>query len=214
MIKVLLVDDDPLLCAGLRLMLGAYADLEVVGEAHDGDEAAAAVRTTRPDVVLLDVRMPRQDGIETTRQLRRLPGPPRIIMLTTWDTDELVVEAINAGADGFLLKADDPDRIAQAIRDVYAGRGVLTPAKVPAVFDSVARAQAERSTAAGQLAALSPREREVVIELARGGNNAEIGGRLFLSEATVKTHLQSAQRKLGVTGRVELAVLVAKAGLV
>lgn len=213
-IRVMLVDDDPLVVAGLEMIIDLADDLEVVAKASDGDEVIDAIHRHHPDVVLLDVRMKRQDGLVTTAAVNRLPNPPRIIVLTTFETDDIVRRAIAGGAAGFLLKTTDPKEIQAAIRNVHAGHGVLAPGKVGYVFDLVNQGGSERDSALAALGALSEREREVVIEVARGGSNADIGRRIFLGEATVKTHLANAQRKLGVGGRVEVAVIVAKAGLV
>lgn len=213
-IRVLIVDDDPLVVAGLELIIGSAPDIDVVGTASDGDEVIDAIHRHHPDVVLLDVRMKRQDGLVTTAAVNRLPNPPRIIVLTTWDTDDIVRRAIAGGAAGFLLKTTDPLEIQQAVRRVNSGHGVLAPDKVPYVFDVLKQSRSDREAAVAALATLSEREREVAIEVARGLSNAEIGRNLYLGEATVKTHLANAQRKLGVGGRVGVAVIVTKAGLI
>lgn len=211
-IRVLLVDDDPMVCQGIEAILGSAPDLRVVGSVSDGDQVLGAVREFRPDVVLLDVRMARQDGLTTAAQLRRLSPRPRVVILTTWDTQGLALDSVAAGADGFLLKTVAPKALQQAVRDVHQGNGVMTPSELPQVFDSVAQMRAEQRSARRSLDRLSDREREVCIALTGGGTNAEIGARVHLSEATVKTHLQSAQRKLG-TDRTGLIVLVTQAGL-
>ena len=213
-IRVLLIDDDPLVCSGLELILSTVDDIQVVGSAGDGDEAVAAVQRHFPDVVLLDVRMPRLDGIAATEALCALPTPPRVIVLTTFDADDIVMRAIGAGAAGFLLKtASAPDIIA-AIRNVHAGDGALSPRSARRVFEQVGDDGARRSAAREAIGVLSEREREVVRLVGEGLSNSEIGAQLYLGEATVKTHLASAQRKLGVEGRVRLAVVATKAGLV
>ena len=213
-IRVLIVDDDPMVIAGLELIVGSAPDIDVVGTATDGDEVIDAIHRHHPDVVLLDVRMKRQDGLVTTAAVNRLPHPPRIIVLTTWDTDDVVRRAIAGGAAGFLLKTANPADIVQAVRTVHAGAGVLSPDKVPYVFDVLNEGRSDRDAATAALSRLSARERDVAVEVARGLSNAQIGAKLYLGEATVKTHLANAQRKLGVGGRVGVAVLVTKAGLV
>ncbi|MBD2759430.1 response regulator transcription factor [Yimella sp. cx-573] len=212
--RVLIVDDDALVVAGLASIIETTDDIVVAGTASDGDEGITAITRHHPDVVLLDVRMKRQDGITTTASIVRLPNAPRVIVLTTFDTDDIVRRAIQAGAAGFLLKTAAPVEILDSIRNVHRGGGALDRSKVRHVFDMVNASDSGRQAALTALAQLSDRERDVVIELARGGSNAEIGRRLFLGEATVKTHLGNAQRKLGVNGRVEVAVIVTKAGLV
>ncbi|GAB2680330.1 DNA-binding NarL/FixJ family response regulator [Barrientosiimonas humi] len=214
-IRVLLVDDDPIVCAGLELMLSSADDVQLVGRADDGDQALEAIRTHRPDVVLMDVRMQRQDGVTTTGQIKRLDNPPRVVVLTTFDADDVVVRAITAGADGFLLKTSSPTQILDAVRGVDGGQATLSPATVRAVFAHVASSDDPQRTAARTaVTRLTDREREVSVAVARGLSNAQIARELYASEATVKTHLASAQHKLGVTNRVSVAVVVTKAGLV
>lgn len=213
-IRVLLVDDDPMVCAGLELLIDQADDIEVVGSVDDGDRVVDAVHAHHPDVVLLDVRMRRQDGITTTAELQRLPSRPRILVLTTWDADDVVDRAIHAGADGFLLKTSGPTTILSSIRDVAGGRGVLEPDKVQYVFGRLNEHAGQQRDAAEAVDTLTPREREVAVGVAQGLSNADIGRRIFASEATVKTHLAAAQRKLGVANRVGVAVAVTKAGLV
>jgi DNA-binding NarL/FixJ family response regulator len=214
-IRVLLVDDDPWVCAGLQLVLSSAEDVEVVSAVHDGDEVPAAVRAHRPDVVLMDVRMRRVDGITATRELRRLPNPPRVVVLTTFEEDSAVLQAVEVGAAGFLLKTAGPAEILAAVRDAAAGAAPISARSARALFDHVAAdpAASARRAAADALSRLSDREREVVVAVARGWSNADIARELFLSEATVKTHLSSAQAKLGCRNRVEVAVLVERAGL-
>ncbi len=213
-IRVLLVDDDPLVCSGLELILSSTDDIEVVGTANDGDEAVAAVQRHFPDVVLLDVRMPRVDGIAATRALVALPKPPRVLVLTTFDADDIVMRAIGAGAAGFLLKTSAAPEIIAAIRNVHAGDGALSPRSARRVFEQVGDDAAERSLARAAIAGLTDRERDVVRLVVEGLSNQAIGAQLYVGEATVKSHLSSAQRKLGVEGRVRLAVVATKAGLV
>lgn len=213
-IRVLLIDDDPMVFAGFELILSRSEDIELVGAASDGDEAVAAVQRHFPDVVLLDVRMQRVDGISATAALRALPHPPRVIVLTTFDADDVVMRAIGAGASGFLLKTASAGDMIAAIRNVHAGAGALSPQSVPQVFAQVGDSGAERAAARAAIGALSDRERDVVQLVGEGLSNQQIGARLYVGEATVKTHLASAQRKLGVDGRVRLAVFASKAGLV
>lgn len=214
-IRVLLVDDDPLVRAGLELILASASDIDVVGQAADGDEVVGAVQTHFPDVVLLDVRMARTDGITATASLRALPRPPKVIVLTTFDADDVVMRAITAGASGFLLKTAPAAEIMASIRQVYAGEGALSPRSARQVFEQVHNgASSGRQQARDALAGLTDRERAVVQLVAEGLSNTEIAARLFVGEATVKTHLAAAQHKLGVEGRVRVAVIAAQAGLV
>lgn len=213
--RVLLVDDDPLVRAGLRLILTSDGDIEVVGEAADGDEVVAAAQAHAPDVVLMDLRMARTDGITATRAVRALPNPPHVIALTTWDVDDAVLRSIGAGAAGFLLKSASPDGIKGAVRAVVAGDAVLSPRSTRQVLDHLTRdgGDEQRRAAAATMAGLSGRERDVVVAVGHGHSNAEIGRRLFVSEATVKSHLAAALAKLGLRNRVEAAVLAERAGL-
>ena len=212
-IRVLLVDDDALVRAGLSMMLNGAANLVIVGEAGDGDQVPAAVATHRPDVVLMDLRMPKVDGITATRRLRGTPQPPEVIVLTTFDADENVLGALRAGASGFLLKDAPPAEIANAIRRVAAGDPILSPAvtrrlMLRAVVQENAKEQALR-----QLQGLSPREREVVGAIADGQTNAEIAVSLFMSVPTVKAHVTHILTKAGLTNRTQIALLAHDAGL-
>lgn len=213
-VRVLLVDDDPLVCSGLELILSTTDDIRVVGTAGDGDEAVPAAQRHFPDVVLLDVRMARLDGIAATEALCALPSPPRVIVLTTFDADDIVMRAIGAGAAGFLLKTAPAREIIDAIRNVHAGDGALSPRSARRVFEQVGGTGAARATARAAVDGLTERERDVVRLVGEGLSNQQIGAQLYVGEATVKTHLASAQRKLGVEGRVRLAVFASKAGLV
>lgn len=218
MTTVLLVDDQALLREGLRMMVDAQPDLQVVGEASDGAEAVTKALQLRPDVVVMDIRMPVLDGVEATRcicEREPPPGGPRVIVLTTFDLDEYVVAALQAGASGFLLKDAPPADILAAIRIVAAGDALLAP--------SVTRRLIDRFTTRPGLANLAPpagwdtltdREREVMGLITRGLSNAEIGATLFLSEATVKTHVGRVLMKLGVRDRVQLVILAYERGLV
>ena len=214
--RVLLVDDDPLVRSALRLMLGGLDDLEVVGEAGDGQEGLAQARELRPDVVLMDIRMPRLNGLEATRQLHASPAvdPPRVIVLTTFDADENVVRALAAGADGFLLKDTAPPDIVAAIRKVAAGDPMLSPSVVRTLIAQVRQGGDEREReAAHRLDILTERERDVALAVGRGLSNAEIGKALHLSVPTVKAHVSRVFDKLGVTNRVQIAIVVHDSGL-
>ena len=214
-IRVLLVDDDPLVRAGLRFLLDSADDLTVVGEAGDGDEVVAAVRASQPDVVLMDLRMPRVSGVDATRLVRALPDPPHVVALTTWDVDDAVVRTLDAGASGFLLKTAAPAEILGAVRAVVNGDAVLSPRSTRQLLDHLGRSSdaAARRTAGEAVATLTDRERDVVVAVAEGLGNAEVGQRLYISEATVKTHLAAAQDKLGARNRVGVAVIAERAGL-
>jgi DNA-binding NarL/FixJ family response regulator len=216
MIRLLLVDDDPLVRSALSLMLGGQSDQEVVGEAADGREGVQLARRLRPDVVLMDVRMPVMNGLEATRELHAGPEPPRVIVLTTFDADEHVVGAIAAGADGFLLKDTPPAEIVAAIRKVAAGEAMLSPSVTRTLIRRVREDPSlERAGAAEKrLATLTRRELEVALAVGRGLSNAEIAGELFLSVPTVKAHVSRLFDKLEATNRVQIAICVHDAGLV
>jgi DNA-binding NarL/FixJ family response regulator len=213
-VRVLIVDDDALVRGALRMMLSGSDGIEVVGEAGDGEEVAAAVADHRPEVVLMDIRMPRLDGIAATAALRRRPDPPEVIVLTTFDADENVLRALRAGASGFLLKDTPPARIVEAVQRVAAGDPILSPAVTRRLIARVTvdGGTAERSRA--DFARLTEREGDVVLAVARGRTNAEIADELFLSIATVKTHISHAMTKLGLANRTQLALLAHDAGLV
>ncbi|CAM3904611.1 response regulator transcription factor [Janibacter anophelis] len=215
-IRVLLVDDDPLVRSGVRLMLEASPDLAVVADVGSGEEAVTAIQAHRPHVVLLDYRMRELDGIATLGEIRRLESPPKVVLLTTFDLGDLPLRAVRAGADGFLLKTSSPDEIVRAVRDVVAGHAPLSPQSAGHVLAHVRDdvAGRRRAEAARLVAELSDREREVCVLMARGETTAGAAGRLHLSESTVKTHLRSAELKLGVGSRAELAILVDRAGLI
>jgi DNA-binding NarL/FixJ family response regulator len=209
-IRVLLVDDDPLVRAGLAMIIATTTDMQVVGEASDGEDAIDAVRTHRPDVVLMDIRMPNMDGIRATALVRTLPQPPEVLVLTTIAADAYVLDALRAGASGFLLKDTPPAEIVAAVRQVADGVPSLSPSVARTVIGHVAReGGAERQAAArATLGELSDREREVAVQVGRGLSNAEIGTALFLSEATVKAHVSRLLTKLDLNNRVQIAMLV------
>lgn len=210
--RILLVDDDPLVRSGLRLLLTSDPGIEVVGEASDGDEVVEAVQRHAPDVVLMDLRMPRMDGITATRAVRALPNPPQVIALTTWDVDDAVLRSLDAGAEGFLLKTSSPAEIIGAVRAVTAGDAVLSPRSTRQLLDHYRRGD-DREAAAAAVAELTDRERAVAVAVGHGLSNAEIAEQLYVSAATVKAHLSAIQTKLGVRNRVQIAVCAERAGL-
>ena len=213
--RVLLVDDDAMVRTGLRLILQSADDIEVVAEAGDGDEVVPAVHAHHPDVVLMDLRMARMDGVAATQEVRALPEPPQVVVLTSWDVDDAVLRSLVAGAAGFLLKSAGPTDIVGAVRAVAAGDAVLSPQSTRRVLDHIAQdsCDAERRRAEELTVLLSDRERDVTVAVGNGLGNAEIARQLYVSEATVKTHLAAAQHKLGARNRVEVAVLAERAGL-
>ena len=213
--RVLLVDDDAMVRTGLRLILQSADDIEVVAEASDGDEVVPAVQAHSPDVLLMDLRMARMDGVAATEAVRTLPDPPQVVVLTSWDVDDAVLRSLVAGAAGFLLKSAGPAEIVGAVRAVAAGDAVLSPQSTRRVLDHIAQESCatERRRAEGLAVTLSDRERDVTVAVGLGLSNAEIARRLYVSEATVKTHLAAAQGKLGARNRVEVAVLAERAGL-
>ncbi|SFP71406.1 two component transcriptional regulator, LuxR family [Geodermatophilus dictyosporus] len=214
-ISVLLVDDEELVRFGLRTVLEAAGDLTVVGEAGDGLAAVRAVQELRPDVVLMDIRMPRKDGLAATREILALPDPPQVAVLTTFHADEYVYAALAAGAAGFLLKDTPPREIAAAVRAVADGTATLSPKVTAALIESYVdrRAAPRRAQALRRIQGLSEREREVLQLLGSGGSNAELAGRLFVSEATVKTYVSRLLAKLDLANRTQAAILAHEAGL-
>jgi DNA-binding NarL/FixJ family response regulator len=214
-LRVLLVDDDPLVRAGLRVILSSADDLEVVGEAADGAAAVAAVGAHHPEVVLMDVRMPDMNGITATERISALPDPPDVIILTTFHLDEYVFGALRAGASGFLLKDTPPTDIVQAVRLVAAGNAMLSPAVTRTLIGHFsAETDASRRVAAKRaLQPLTGREREVAIQVGRGESNADIAGQLYMSEATVKAHVSRVLAKLNAANRVQIAIIVRDAGI-
>lgn len=211
MIRVLIVDDESLVRSGLRMILEATGDIVVVAEAKDGADGIAAVARHRPDVVLMDVRMPGMDGLTAAAELRSSSDgvPAKVIMLTTFDLDEYVHEALRAGAVGFLLKDTPPKDLADAVRTVHAGNAMLAPTVTRRLISSFAlREPARADVARKRLADLTDREHEVIRAVARGLSNAEIGRELSMSEATVKAHVSRSLAKLNLTNRVQAAILV------
>jgi DNA-binding NarL/FixJ family response regulator len=210
-IRVVLVDDDPLVRSGLRMMLAGAAQIEVVGEADDGRGVLAAVDLHRPDVVLMDIRMPQLDGVAATRLLRTQPDPPAVVVLTTFDADEYVMRALRAGAAGFLLKDTPPPEIVRAIELVHAGDGMLSPSVTRrlialAAGDDEETTRAER--ARERLAVLTAREHEVALAVGAGHANADIATQLHMSVPTVKAHVSRLLSKLDADNRVQIALLV------
>jgi DNA-binding NarL/FixJ family response regulator len=218
-IRVVLVDDQQLVRAGFRMVIDSQPDLTVVGEAGDGAAAVDLLRRTAADVVLMDIRMPGVDGIAATEQVTALPEPPRVVVLTTFDLDEYVVAAIGAGASGFLLKDAPPEEMLAAVRTVHAGDSVIAASSTRRLLQHVAPMLrgAGGSTAQADpraLAELTPREKEVLVLMAYGASNTEIAGQLFVSEATVKTHVGRVLAKTGSRDRVQAVVLAYRTGLV
>ena len=210
-VRVLLVDDDALVRSGLKMMLAGAEQVQVVGDAEDGRGVLPAVDLHHPDVVLMDIRMPHLDGIAATRLLRAQPRPPAVIVLTTFDADELVIRALQAGAAGFLLKDAAPADIVRAIESVHAGDGTLSPAIARRLIALVAGDQGaatRREQARQRLASLTPREYQVATSVGQGRSNADIAGQLHMSPATVKAHVSRLLVKLGVDNRVQIALLV------
>ncbi|WP_036195537.1 response regulator [Nocardioides aequoreus] len=211
--RVVLVDDDPLVRSGLALILGGARDLQVVAQAADGEEALEVVARERPDVVLMDIRMPRLNGLEATERLLAPAEPPAVLVLTTFDADEHVVRALAAGAAGFLLKDTAPDLIVDAVRRVARGEPILSPSVTRQLIAQVqqlgaAGPDAEAEAARDRLAALTDREREVAEAIARGLSNSDIARELHLSVPTVKTHISRLFTKLRVDNRVQIAIAV------
>ncbi|GAA1651825.1 response regulator transcription factor [Actinoplanes couchii] len=211
---MLVVDDDALVRAGLTMMLDGAEGISVVGEASDGEFVQAAADAHGPDVVLMDLRMPRVDGITATRRLRARARPPEVIVLTTFDTDENILHALRAGASGFLLKDTPPARIAEAVRQVAAGEPILSPRITRRLMDKVAVQAGAFGEARRSLAVLSPRERDVAVAIGQGSGNAEIGAALDMTLATVKSHVSHILTKLDFDNRTQIALLVHDAGLV
>jgi DNA-binding NarL/FixJ family response regulator len=211
--RVLLVDDDALVRAGLSMMLHGTDGIVVVGEASDGDEVVTAIELHQPDVVLMDIRMPRLNGINATEMVRRRPRPPEVIVLTTFDSDDNVLHALRAGASGFVLKDSPPAQIVEAIRRVAAGDPILSPSITRRLMDRAAVEAGALEAAREAMNALSPRERDVVSAVAEGLTNADIADQLYMSVPTVKAHVTHILTKLGLTNRTQIALLAHDAGL-
>ena len=211
MIRVAIVDDQAMVRAGFRLIVQSQSDMQVVGEAADGQEAVDLVRRERPEVVLMDIRMPKVDGIAATREI---VGVTRVVILTTFELDEYVFDALAAGASGFLLKAARPEDLVHAIRVVAAGEALLAPSVTKRLIEEFAKRPEPALRKPKQLDSLTEREREVLQEVAGGFTNAEIAQRLHVSETTVKTHVAHLLDKLGLRDRVQAVILAYEAGLV
>jgi DNA-binding NarL/FixJ family response regulator len=214
-IRVLLVDDEALVRGGLRMILESADDLEVVGETDDGSKAVEAVQLHRPDVVLMDVRMPGLDGLAAAGAILHLADPPRVVMLTTFDLDSYVFAALAAGASGFLLKDTPPRDLIAAVRVVAAGEAMLSPTVTRKLIGHFADSggTTRRDAAIARVKGLTEREAEVLVAVGRGRSNAEIGRELYLSEATVKAHVSRLLAKLDAANRVQVAILAHEAGL-
>lgn len=213
-IRVLLVDDEAMVRVGLRMVLSAEPDIEVVGEIGDGEAAEAAVLELAPDVVLMDVRMPRVDGIEAARRVMAARSQTKVVILTTFGEDEYVEGALRSGVSGFLLKVSPPEQLVAAVRTVASGGGLLDPSVTLRVIERFAGAPTPRTVRSAALDALTERERDVLTLIARGLSNAEIAADLYLGEATVKTHVSNVLMKLGLRDRVQAVVAAYELGLV
>jgi DNA-binding NarL/FixJ family response regulator len=214
MIRILIADDEALVRGGLRMILEAQPDLEVVGEACDGLDALDQARALAPDLVLMDIRMPDLDGLEATRRLLTGPGPaPKVLVLTTFDLDDYVYEAIRAGASGFLLKSAPPHQLVHGVRAVMSGEALLAPEITRRLLDRFIQRPLPSSNPPPELAELTPRELDVLRLIANGNSNAEIATALFLSEATIKSHVNHLLTKLGLRDRVQAVALAYRTGL-
>jgi DNA-binding NarL/FixJ family response regulator len=212
MIRVLVADDQAMVRAGLRLILESQPDIEVVGEAVDGEDALVAARRDRPEVVLMDIRMPRLDGLAATRKMIDQHPALRVLVVTTFDADQNVYEALRAGASGFILKDSSPEQLVAAIRLIAAGDALLTPARTRRLIESQVRPSP--SVDGTLVGTLTDREREVLVLMARGLDNGQIGAALFVSEATVRTHVGHVLSKLDAHSRVQAVVVAYESGLV
>ena len=213
-IRLAIVDDDALVRAGLRMILGGDAAITIVGEAADGREALAMIATARPHVVLMDIRMPRLDGLQTTKALTARADPARVIVLTTFDTDDLVLDALRHGAVGFLLKDTSPAELVDGVHRVAKGESILSPSVTAQLIAAVSSGSDDRRThAVALLGQLTERERDVAVAVGRGLSNAEIAASLYMGVATVKTHIGRLFTKLEATNRVQIARIVHDAGL-
>lgn len=212
MIRVLVVDDQAMVRAGLRLILDGQADIEVVGEAADGEAAQVAVRRDHPDLVLMDIRMPRLDGIAATRKLIEHDPAVRVLVVTTFDADQYVFEALRAGASGFILKDSSPEQLVAAVRLIAAGDALLAPARTRRLIETQVRPKPTVDTSL--IGTLTDREREVLVLMARGLDNSQIAAELFISDATVRTHIGHVLSKLNSRSRVQAVVVAYESGLV
>jgi DNA-binding NarL/FixJ family response regulator len=213
-IRVLIADDQGMVRSGFTVLLNAQDDIEVIGEAVNGQEAVAQAAGLRPDVILMDVRMPVLDGLQATRQISALPDPPKILVLTTFDLDDYVYEALRSGASGFLLKDASARELAEAVRLVAAGDALLAPGVTRRLIAEFARMGAPRSPSRKQVEGLTERESEVLGLVARGMSNGEIADHLVVAEQTVKTHVSRILMKLGLRDRTQAVVLAYESGLV
>jgi DNA-binding NarL/FixJ family response regulator len=213
-VRVLLVDDDDLMRAGLKAVLSSDTGVEVVGEAGSGRQAVERVRALRPDLVLMDVRMPDLDGIAATRELTAASPDVKVVILTTFEQDDYIFGALNAGASGFLLKRSDPEELLAAIHTVAAGDSLLSPSVTRTVIDRMARQPTPEIGPSRLLDSLTPREREVLVLLARGLSNSEIAAELVIEESTVKTHVKRILMKLRLRDRIQAVVFAYESGLV
>lgn len=213
-IRVFLVDDQQLVRAGFTMLVGSQPDMSVVGEAGDGAEAVDVLGRTPCDVVLMDVRMPRLDGVEATRRITSAVDHPKVIVLTTFDIDEYAFAALKAGASGFLLKDVPPQDLLAAIRSVYSGDAVIAPSTTRRLIEHFAASEPDSHRPVPELDTLTERERDVLLHVAAGLSNLEIGAKLYLAEATVKTHVGRILAKTGLRDRVQLVVLAYESGLV
>jgi DNA-binding NarL/FixJ family response regulator len=211
--RVLLVDDDDLMRAGLRAVLSSDSLIDVVGEAPDGRAAVGSVRALRPDLVLMDVRMPDLDGIAATRQILAFAAETKIVILTTFEDDDYIFGALSAGASGFLLKRTSPEQLLAAVHTVAAGDSLLSPSVTRTVIERMARQPAPDLADTDQLQHLTPREREVLQLVARGLSNTEIAGELVIEESTVKTHVKRILMKLRLRNRVQAVIFAYESGL-
>lgn len=213
-ISVVLVDDQALIRAGFKMILESEDDIEIVGEAGDGDQGVAAVRRLRPDVVLMDVQMPTMDGLEATRRIVQEGSiPSRIVILTTFERDDYIFDALRAGASGFLLKNSPPDELVHAVRVVAAGEALLAPSVTQKVIEEFIEQPARHSSEA-ELGRLTARETEILKLLATGKSNAELAGHLFVGEGTIKTHVSNVLTKLGLRDRMQAVIFAYESGLI
>ena len=213
-IRVVVADDQGMVRSGFSVLLNAQPDIEVIGEAVNGQEAIARAAELRPDVILMDVRMPVLDGLHATREITAMPDPPKILVLTTFDLDDYVYEALRAGASGFLLKDASANELANAVRLVAAGDALLAPGVTRRLIAEFARMGGPRSPTRKQIDGLTERESEVLALVARGMSNAEIAGHLVVAEQTIKTHVGRILMKLGLRDRTQAVVLAYESGLV